>query len=58
MAAGLTRTGTAWRIMGACLAVACVSCVVSAPAGATAYVDGISDQNLMSWAGNYSDTSG
>jgi hypothetical protein len=40
------------------LAVVCLSCVTSASAGATAYVDGVSDQYLMSWAGNYSDASG
>jgi hypothetical protein len=57
-ATGPTRTAAAWRIVGALLAVTCLSCVTSASAGATSYVDGISDQNFMNWAGNYSDASG
>src|SRR5580692_3912342 len=57
-AAGLRQTGAAQRIVGACLTVVCVSCVATASAGATAYVDGISDQNFMNWAGNFSEASG
>ena len=46
-----------FALLAAALALACAAAAAPALAG-TSYVNGISDQNLGNWSGNYVDASG
>ena len=56
---GRTRVGIIGRVLGAFSAALCLSFFfANAPAGAVGYVDGIPDQALGGWSGNFSEASG